>query len=143
MANEEVLNDAIVTDVIDDDTEVITSVVDEDGDKKIPVVPIAIGAGVALIGVGVGVGIHKWKLDSEKVAGLSRDDIAEILSKKCDPDNPVLLLVVDRLRQLIEKRNKSHSIKKVKLINEEINEILSKIESDDIDVAEMIVRNLK
>jgi hypothetical protein len=147
MANEELKDEVVVTEVVDDDTNVITSVVDDgDESKKIPVVPIAIGAGVAVIGVGVGVGIHKWKLDSEKAAGLSRSEIAQILDKKCAIDNPVLLLVVDTLRQLIEKRNKTHSIKKVKAINEEIEEILSKIESGnggDIDVAEMIFRNLK
>jgi hypothetical protein len=147
MANEELKDEVVVTEVVDDDTNVITSVVDDgDESKKIPIAPIAIGAGVAVIGVGVGVGIHKWKLDSEKAAGLSRSEIAQILDKKCAIDNPVLLLVVDTLRQLIEKRNKTHSIKKVKAINEEIEEILSKIESGnggDIDVAEMIFRNLK
>jgi hypothetical protein len=140
---EELKDEIIVT---DDDTEVITSVVDEDGDdKKIPVVPIAIGAGVAVIGVGTGVAIHRWKLVSEKAAGLSRSEIAQILAKKCDPSDPVLLLVVDTLRQLIEKRNKTHSIKKVKVINEEIEAILSGIDSNEgeIDVAEMIFKNLK
>ena len=141
---EELKDEIIVTDVVEDDGDIITSI-DDDGDKKIPVVPIAIGAGVAVIGVGTGVAIHRWKLVSEKAAGLSRSEIAQILAKKCDPNDPVLLLVVDTLRQLIEKRNKTHSIKKVKVINEEIEAILSGIDSNEgeIDVAEMIFHNLK